>query len=383
MMPPHSTLPAAGSTIAVGLSGGVDSSVAAWLLKQRGYAVIGLTMQIWDGSLAIPDEGRSGCYGPGEARDIEAARALAARLDIPHYVVPLAPEYAREVLDYVRREYGAGRTPNPCVHCNRSMKFGLMLERARAMGIAFDRFATGHYARVERDPRNGRLHLLRALDPAKDQSYFLSRLTQDQLAQVCFPLGGLTKREVKALARDIGWDDVADKQESQNFIESKDYGVLFGGEAPPPGPIVDAAGRTLGRHRGIIHYTVGQRKGLGLGGSGDPLYVIRIDACANTIVVGPHAAIFARTLIATDLNWISLPGAPGTALRVKTRIRQQHQEAASTLVAADDGAVTVTFDDAQMSVTPGQVAVFYDGDTVLGGGIISRVPDPAGLAPGA
>jgi tRNA-specific 2-thiouridylase len=360
-------------TVAVGLSGGVDSSIAAWLLQRHGYRVIGLTMQIWDGALALPDEGRSGCYGPGEARDIAAAQALARRLGIPHHVVPLAPEYAVEVLDYFRAEYLAGRTPNPCVRCNRTMKFGLMLERARAMGIVFDRFATGHYARVEHDPATGREWLRKSVDAAKDQTYFLSRLTQAQLAQVMFPLGGLAKPQVKGLAREIGWAEIADKDESQNFIESKDYGVLFQETGQTPGPIVDAGGRVVGQHRGVVHYTVGQRKGLGIGGAGEPLYVIRIDACANTVVVGTHADCFAGGLTAGDLNWIAAEPALKEPRRIRARIRQQHREAGALLTVRQEGGrvlARVAFDEPQMAVTPGQAVVFYEDDLVLGSGII-------------
>ncbi len=364
-------------TIAVGLSGGVDSSVTAWLLKQQGYQVIGLTMQIWDGSLPLPDEGRSGCYGPGEPRDIEAAKTLAARLGIPHHVVPLAPEYATEVLDYFREEYRSGRTPNPCVRCNRSMKFGLLLDRARAMGIAFDKFATGHYARVEQDPASGRWLLRRAIDTAKDQTYFLSRLSQAQLSQVIFPLGAMTKPQVKAIAREIGWDDVVDKPESQNFIESKDYGVLFSDREQTPGPIVDTQGKVLGQHRGIVNYTVGQRKGLGLGGTADPLYVVRIDACSNTVVVGSHSDLFSTRLTATDMNWISLAATPDQPLHIQAKIRQQHKEAPATIQRIGQGSASAlpeletVFDEPQMSITPGQVVVYYDNDLVLGSGLIA------------
>lgn len=362
----------ASMTVAVGLSGGVDSSIAAYLLQREGYRVIGLTMQIWDGTLPLPDEGRSGCYGPGEARDIAAAEALAKRLGIPHHVVALAPEYNAQVLDYFRREYTAGRTPNPCVRCNRSMKFGLLLDRARAQGIAFDRFATGHYARVEHHEASGRWLLLKAVDQAKDQSYFISRLSQDQLRQVLFPLGRLTKPEVKALAREIGWTDIAEKQESQNFIESKHYGVLFDQRECTPGPIVDTYGKVLGQHEGVVHYTVGQRKGLGLGGTVDPLYVIRIDACTNTVVVGPHNALLHTRLTASDLNWISVAEGPVQPMAVRARIRQQHREAEATvcLRLGQPSSAEVVFAAPQLSITPGQTVVFYDEDRVVGSGII-------------
>jgi len=361
-------------TIAVGLSGGVDSSVTAYLLKKQGADVLGLTMQIWDGSLPLLDEGLSGCYGPGEPRDIAAAKALADRLGIPHHVISLAPEYNTEVLDYFRSEYRAGRTPNPCVRCNRSMKFGLLLERARTLGIAFDTFATGHYAQISQDPPVGRWQLRRSVDRAKDQTYFLSHLSQEQLAQVLFPLGGLTKPEVKAIAREIGWNDVADKPESQNFIESKDYGVLFGEQEQKPGPIVNTQGQVLGQHRGIIHYTIGQRKGLGIGGTADPLYVLRIDACANTIIVGAYSELFATRLVARDLNWIGIPAAPTKPLRVQAKIRQQHQEAPAVIHAVPGtNDIEALFDEPQMSITPGQIVVFYDGDLVLGSGTISAL----------
>jgi tRNA-specific 2-thiouridylase len=253
------------------------------------------------------------------------------------------------------------------------MKFGLLLDRARAMGITFDKFATGHYARVDQAPVSGRWQLSRALDPAKDQTYFLSRLSQNQLSQVLFPLGGMTKPEVKAIAREIGWDDVADKPESQNFVESKDYGVLFSEQEQNPGPIVNSAGKVLGQHRGIVHYTVGQRKGLGIGGTTDPLYVIRLDACSNTLVVGAHSDLFSTRLTATDMNWISLSAPPTEPIGVRAKIRQQHKEAPATIQAGlDSGSVEAHFDEPQMSITPGQVVVFYDNDLVLGSGIITH-----------
>ena len=357
----------------MGLSGGVDSAVTAALLQKQGHAVIGLTMQVWDGSLPLKDEGRCGCYGPGEARDIEAARSVARRLGIPHHTVPLAAEYKAGVVDYFREEYLHGRTPNPCVRCNRRIKFGLLLERARGAGISFDAFATGHYAQVRRADPAGPYQLLRARDRAKDQSYFLSGLTQGQLAQVLFPLGELAKAEVKELARSLGWDDLAGKRESQDFFEGRDYSLLFRPEDARPGPIVDAAGRDVGTHRGILHYTVGQRKGLGIGGGTEkPLYVIRIDAAANTVVVGPYEALFARTLSAAGVNWIAgVP--PEGPFRAAVKIRQQHREAPARVTpaaAAGECRAEVAFDEPQMSITPGQTVVFYQDDVVLGGGTI-------------
>lgn len=360
-------------TVAVGLSGGVDSSIAAYLLKQSGCSLVGLTMQIWDGRIPLPDTGLSGCFGPGEARDIAAARDLASRLGIPHYVVPMAEEYAGDILSYFRNEYNSGRTPNPCVRCNRTMKFGLLLQRARSMGIAFNRFATGHYARVEQDPATGRFLLLRAKDLRKDQSYFLARLEQSQLSEVMFPLGNLTKDSVKALARSVGWPDVADKEESQNFIESKHYGVLFEKENARPGPIVDSAGKVLGEHTGIAHYTIGQRRGLGLGGAGLPYYVVRLDACSNTVVVGTYRDLFASGMKAVNVNWIALAEPPEKPLRVHARIRQQHKEAPASLsVIPGSGGDTfrLDFDEPQMAVTPGQTVVCYDGDLVICGATI-------------
>jgi len=367
-------LPPPGARVAVGLSGGVDSSMAAWLLVRRGCAVVGLTMSVWDDSLPLPDRGLSGCFGPGEARDIESARATAAALGIEHRVVPLAREYRETVIEYFRQEYLAGRTPNPCVRCNRAMKFGLLLERARSAGVAFEFFATGHYARLEDDPASGRRRLLSGLDPAKDQSYFLALLGQEQLRSLALPLGGLRKAEVKALARAVGFAALADRPESQDFIECEDYGVLFRPGELRPGDIADEEGRVRGRHEGLARYTIGQRKGLGIGGAGEPLYVVELDAARNRVIVGRRSALGRRSMRAVGCNWIALPEAPDPPRRATVRIRFRH-EGAPARIARDreiPNAVRVEFDSPQISITPGQTAVFYDGAAVLGAGTIAE-----------
>ena len=361
------------------MSGGVDSTIVACLLKRQGFDVVGVTMQIWDGSADIPaGEHHAGCYGPGEVQGLEEIRALTTWLGIRHVTIPLATEYRQLVLDYFRREYLDGRTPNPCVMCNWKLKFGLLLDKARATGLVFDRFATGHYVRVECNaaPACNAAHpryvLKRGLDSEKDQSYFLYHLTQDQLRNLVFPLGTLKKTAVKALARELGLEHLAERPESQDFIECKHYGALFNTDSIRPGPIVDRAGHVLGEHKGIIYYTIGQRKGLGLSGTKAPLYVMHIDGASNTITVGPYEGLFADRLRATDMNWIACD-ALRAPVRVKAKIRQQHKEADATVIPDDpDGhTVTVVFDQPQMSVAPGQAVVFYQDDLVLGGGTIA------------
>ena len=356
-------------TVAVGLSGGVDSAVAALLLKKQGFTVIALTMLTWDASLPLADEGRSGCFGPGEARDLKAARDICRTLGIPHHAIPLAEEFRACVLDNFRQEYRRGRTPNPCVRCNQRLKFGLLWEKAERQGIHFDLFATGHYARLER--RDGRVILRRAVDRSKDQSYFLSRLSQEQLGRLILPLGGMEKSQVKALAAESGFPHLAEKPESQDFIEAKDYGVLFNSEDARPGPILDLSGRKVGEHKGIVHYTVGQRKGVGLSGKGEPLYVSRIDAEDNAVVVGPKKALYSRSFLVKDLNWIMRERAPEKSLQVQVQVRQRHKAAAATISTSPDGSsVCVLCDEPQLAVTPGQTAVFYEDDIVLGAGSI-------------
>ncbi len=358
--------------IAVGMSGGIDSTMAARLLIQAGHQVIGLTMSIWDGSIPIPDEGRSGCFGPGEARDIEKARHMARHLGIPHHVIPLAADYRHGVLDYFRSEYRCGRTPNPCVVCNQRMKFGLLPDRAREMGIVFDRFATGHYVRIRHDPATGVHHLLRGIDHNKDQSYFLARLTQEQLAGLVFPLGELHKKEIVAMARAAGFGDLADQPESQDFIESDDYSPLFEPEDSQPGPIVDLEGKVLGRHRGIIHYTIGQREGLGISAT-TRLYVKSLHPETNTVVLAPREALFSHTLLIEKAHWITQP--PLDQADISLRLRYRHRGISARLRQIGPDQWQAAFRAPQFAVTPGQAAVCYDGEECLGGGWIARALD--------
>ncbi|MBN1698405.1 MAG: tRNA 2-thiouridine(34) synthase MnmA [Spirochaetales bacterium] len=375
-------------TIAVGLSGGIDSSIAACLLRDQGHEVIGLTMKLYDGT-GTKLAKKTACFGPGGEDNIEDARRLCRSLGVPHHVIDLSREYNETVLAYFREEYLRGRTPNPCLKCNRHMKFGLLIEKAWASGIRFDKYATGHYALTVYHPETGRYLLKKGVDVKKEQSYFLALLRQEQLERAVFPLGGLTKDDVRRMAREKGLPVLA-KKESQDFYRG-DYADLFE-KRPEAGDIVDKNGTILGKHRGICFYTIGQRRGLGVSHS-EPLYVVGIDKAANRIVVGTEGDLYSEGLIARNLNWISMPGPCGGPLRLKARIRYLHTEQPATVTAyeaagiAGDGAlktgtadepsgagmpVRVVFDRPQRAVTPGQFVVLYDGDTVAAGGIIER-----------
>jgi len=356
--------------IAVGMSGGVDSAVAALLLARAGCDVTGVTMLIYSGGPRGAAHGRSGsCYGPEEEEEAKEAAAACALLGIPHRTVDLRAAYRSLVLDPMRREYLAGRTPNPCIRCNRFLKFGLLFDEwTREAAGPFDAMATGHYARIVRFPGGTSFRLRKAADPGRDQSYFLCLLGREQLERALFPLGDLAKETVRALAREAGFP-VHDKPDSQDFAAGG-YRALL--SAPPAdGPVKDGAGRILGRHRGVWDYTVGQRRGLGVSGT-RPLYVTRIDAASNTVFVGPGEDLMRRGLVASGVQWSGT--APAGGVRLHVRVRSRHAEAPALVTPLPDGKARVEFDEPQRGIAPGQWAVFYDGDLVEGCGIIDRVP---------
>jgi tRNA-uridine 2-sulfurtransferase len=348
------------------MSGGVDSAVAAALLQEQGYQVTGVIMKIWAGEPAPGHGLHHGCYGPEEEQDIEDARRVAAKLALPFRVIDLTAEYQSIVLDYFCQEYTAGRTPNPCIRCNQRIKFKALIEKARDSGVEFDFIASGHYARIEVDPVNGRYLLKKGLDLTKDQSYFLCFLSQEQLARLILPLGNYRKVEVRQLAARFGLP-VVDKPDSQNFI-SGDYTSIIKMPAVP-GPIQDSQGRVLGRHRGLQYYTVGQRKGLGIAAA-EQLYVVSLDQGTNTVRVGRREEILRADITATDLNWISISGL-SAPLRVRARVRSAQREAESDLIPLAGNTAQVKFKEPQLAPAPGQAVVFYDGDVVVGGGLIA------------
>ncbi len=348
--------------VVIAMSGGVDSSVAAALLKEQGYEVIGVTMNIWQGSKISPLRYRHRCYGPEEEEDTQDAKEVAQILGMPFYIFDLRKEYQDGVLDYFHQEYSQGRTPNPCVVCNERIKLGALLDKIEAAGIKADYMATGHYAQVEYDKEKERYLLKKAKDFSKDQSYFLFSLSQAKLSRLIFPLGGYAKEEIKRKARDLGLRKVCGKKESQDFGDFSP--VVKGG----PGPIVDLRGRILGEHKGIHLYTIGQRKGLGVA-TGFPLYVIAINRGENAITVGKEEDLYRDGLLARDLNWIAFDD-PTKPIELRAKIRYRHQEAEAWVYPLSDGKAEVKFARPQKAITPGQAVVFYHGDIVVGGGWI-------------
>jgi tRNA-uridine 2-sulfurtransferase len=352
--------------IVVAMSGGVDSSVAAALLAEQGHEVIGLSMQLYDQS-----EGQTSFGSCCSLDDLHDARRVAAAIDIPHYIVNFERQFDEQVVANFVHEYAAGRTPLPCARCNSDLKFATLAERARGLGA--DAVATGHYAQVDRDPVTGRFLLRRGVDPAKDQSYFLFSLTQEQLAFARFPVGDRPKDAVRDYARARRLP-VANKPDSQEicFIPDNDYRSFVTRQLPvgaTDGVFVDEHGRVLGTHDGIHRFTVGQRKGLGLASTtGTPMYVLALRPAAHQVVVGPKASLEQTRLSASGVNWIA--GEPRDALRADVQIRHRHEAAAATVRSLGGARAEVGFDAPQLAITPGQAVVFYDGDSVIGGGWI-------------
>jgi tRNA-uridine 2-sulfurtransferase len=357
--------------VVVAMSGGVDSSVAAALLADAGHDVIGLSMQLYDQS-----EGQTGFGSCCSLDDLHDARRVAAAIDIPHYIMNFERQFNEQVVSNFVNEYTAGRTPLPCAHCNSDLKFATLLDRARGLGA--DAVATGHYARVSRDPVSHRMRLERGVDAAKDQSYFLFSLTQDQLSCALFPVGDRPKDDVRDYARRRRLP-VADKPDSQEicFVPDDDYAGFVSRHAPDAagdGVIVDESGRVLGSHSGIHRFTVGQRKGLGLGSAAAvasaPLYVLQLRPADRQVVVGPKTALERTALTASGVNWIAAE--PGSPVRASAQIRHRHHAAPATIRSLGDARAEVTFDTPQIAITPGQAVVFYDGESVLGGGWIEN-----------
>ncbi len=347
------------------MSGGVDSSVAAALMRERGYDCIGVTMKLFyneDIGLCRDDV----CCS---LDDTEDARAIAASMDMPFYVFNFTRGFKEYVTDRFVSDYEAGRTPNPCINCNRYLKFGQLYQRARELGCTY--VATGHYARVTVDEKSGRYLLKKAADPTKDQSYVLYMLSQEQLAHTIFPLGDMTKNDARKFAAKRGFS-TASKSDSQDicFVVNGSYVDFieeYTGKSYPGGDFVDANGNVLGRHKGLIRYTVGQRKGLGIA-FGKPMYVTDLCPQKNQVVLGEHEKLLTREVILRDINLISLPEIKGE-MHFKAKIRYRHEEQPCT-VTQDGNTLRLYFDEPQRAVTRGQAGVIYDGDTVVGGGII-------------
>ena len=348
----------------IGMSGGVDSSVAAYLTQQGGFSCLGATMRLYTGQ-DQPD-----CC---TADDVSDARAVAERLGIPFYVFDLSQEFQAHVMDDFVFAYEQGLTPNPCIQCNRHLKFDHFLRQAQK--LACDYIVTGHYARITEDPVTGRFLLQKAQDEAKDQSYFLYKLTQHQLQHTRFPLGSLTKAQTRVIAEQCGFLN-AKKRDSQDicFVPDGDYMAFlrrYTGKHYPSGDFVDLQGRVIGKHKGAVCYTLGQRKGLNLA-MGEPVYVCSKDMHKNTVTVGPNEALFHTTLLANNWNWIAID-ALTQPIRGKAKARSRMVEQSATVYPETDGFARVVFDEPQRALTPGQAIVVYDGDTVIGGGTIAQV----------
>lgn len=351
----------------IAMSGGVDSSVAAWEMIRQGYECMGVTMRLYD-NRKFNDRESTCC----SLDDVEDARAVAFRLGIPYYVFNFTQDFEEKVMDKFVTCYECGLTPNPCIDCNRYLKFDLLLRRARTLGC--DYIVTGHYAQITFDEATGRYHLRKAVDTEKDQTYFLYSLTQQQLAHTRFPLGGLTKAQVRAVAEERGFIN-ARKHDSQDicFVPDGDYVAFlerYTKKTYPVGDFLDEQGRVVGHHRGAVGYTLGQRKGLGIA-LGEPVYVCDKNMAANTVTVGSNESLMRRTLWANDWNWITIASLD-TPMRVTAKARSRMREQAATVYPEENGVARVVFDQPQRALTPGQAIVLYDGENVVGGGTVTR-----------
>lgn len=352
----------------IAMSGGVDSSVAACLMQQAGYACVGATMRLFRNDV-LPDGQESTCCS---LDDVEDAKSVARRLGMPHYTFNFTDDFREKVMDKFVRCYECGVTPNPCIDCNRYLKFEHLLQRARILGC--DCIVTGHYAQIKQDPATERYLLYKAADSSKDQTYFLYCLTQEQLAHTRFPLGGLTKQEVRQIAQAQGFIN-AKKHDSQDicFVPDGDYFAFlerYTRKHYAAGNFLDQSGKVVGTHRGAVGYTIGQRKGLGLA-MGTPVYVCGKDMAANTVTVGPDSALFHSGLRADDWNWFPFPTLTAP-MRVKAKTRSRQIEQPATVYPQEGGLAYVEFDQSQRAITPGQAVVLYDGDLVIGGGTITE-----------
>ncbi len=351
----------------IAMSGGVDSSVAAWLMKDAGFECMGATMRLYNNQ-KFNDQESSCC----SLDDVEDARSVAVRLGMPYYVFNFTEDFEKQVMDKFVTCYECGLTPNPCIDCNRYLKFDLLLRRAITLGC--DYIVTGHYAQI-RQEENGRFSMYKAADAAKDQTYFLYSLTQEQLAHTQFPLGGLTKAQVRQIAEAQGFIN-ARKHDSQDicFVPDGDYFTFlerYTQKSYAPGDFLDEKGQVVGKHHGAVGYTLGQRKGLGVA-LGTPVYVCSKDMAANTVTVGPNESLFHKSLRANDWNW--MPFAELSApLRIWAKTRSRMMEQPATVYPEENGFARVEFDEAQRAITPGQAVVLYDGDQVIGGGTIREV----------